>query len=113
MVKQAFVCGQSLGTHTPLLVGDNEEAVSGAAAVGLKGNTDGKRAPGGNSWVEINWEDLTKSGRRSKVGRAAESPSIVLPRPAHLLVLVCIAFPSGYPVLDQRQSWTKYLRWRV
>lgn len=42
--------------------GDNEEAVSGAAAVGLKGNTDGKRARGGNGWVEINWEDLTKSG---------------------------------------------------
>lgn len=62
LVKQAFVCGQLLGTHTPLLVGDNEEAVSGAAAVGLKGNTDGKRTQGGNSWVEINWEDLKKSG---------------------------------------------------
>lgn len=46
MVKQAFVCGQLVGTHTPLLVGDNEEAVSGAAAVGLKGNTDGKKGRG-------------------------------------------------------------------
>jgi len=62
LVKQAFVCGQSLGIHTPLLVGDNEEAVSGAAAVGLKGNTDGKRAWGGNSWVKIIWEDLTETG---------------------------------------------------
>lgn len=46
LVKQAFVCGQLVGTHTPLLVGDNEEAVSGAAAVGLKGNTDGKKGAG-------------------------------------------------------------------
>lgn len=49
-----------------------------------------KRARGGNSWVEINWEDLMKSGCSAAVGRVAGSPSILLPHPAHCLMLVYV-----------------------